>query len=165
MFHALLIIVHASFATASFVLGCLLMASLPASIRSRRFFAYYLCIWVAVVCLLTVVIVDWTTLTVVKQIAFAALFLLALYLLLRSEQARTALARQGNDWRKQFIGHVGFVMISLFDGFCIVAAIDLHLPPYVIAGVAVLGVVAGVVWIRRLVRREIAREGALPAAE
>jgi hypothetical protein len=54
-------------------------------------------------------------------------------------------------------------MISLFDGFCIVAAIDLRLSPTVIAAVAVGGVIAGIVVIRALERPEAASEGARPA--
>ena len=45
-------------------------------------------------------------------------------------------------------------MISLFDGFCIVSAIDLGMPVAVVVAVAILGVVVGVVVIRHLVRRD-----------
>ncbi|WP_426515443.1 hypothetical protein ACPPVQ_12605 [Diaminobutyricibacter sp. McL0618] len=160
MLHTSLIVLHASFAVAGFVFGCLVMATLPASSRSGRFVSFDALIDAAMVCLIAVVVLDWSTLTVTKRIAFGILSLLAVYLIIRVEQARRSLARQRPGWRKAFLGHVGFVMISLFDGFCIVAAIDLRMPPAVIVVVAVLGVAVGIWVIRRLVRREVTREAA-----
>jgi hypothetical protein len=145
---------HATCATVAFGLGCSLLAVLPVSGRSVRFVLYYIAAFAAVALLLAVVLVDWNGLPQVKRIAFGLLSVLALYLALRTEQARSALARAGSGWRTRFAGHVGFVLISLFDGFCIVSAIDLHLPPVVIALVAVLGVAAGILAIRRVARRE-----------
>ena len=55
---------------------------------------------------------------------------------------------------QEFIGNVGFVMISLFDGCCIVYAFGLRIPVAVIVAVAFLGIVVGAVVIRRLVRRD-----------
>ncbi|WP_345761187.1 hypothetical protein [Diaminobutyricibacter sp. McL0608] len=160
MLHTSLIFLHATFAVAGFVLGALLMARLPETSRSPRFVAYDALMDAAMVCLIAVVALDWSTLTVTKRIAFGILSLLAVYLIIRVEQARRSLVRQRPGWRKAFLGHVGFVMISLFDGFCIVAAIDLKLPPVVIVVVAVLGVAVGIWVIRLLVRRELSREAA-----
>ena len=154
MLHVALIVLHASFATIAFGIGCSLMVSPPRSVRSARFLSYYVSVMAAVALLLAVVFVDWDGLPVVERIAFGLLCLLALYLALRTEQARTTLARARARWRTRFAGHIGFVLISLFDGFCIVSAIDLHLPPVVIALSAVLGVVAGILAIRRVAKRE-----------
>jgi hypothetical protein len=154
MLHVVLIVLHASFATIAFGFGCSLMVSLPASVWSARFLAYYASAMAAVAMLIAVVLVDWNGLPLVKRIAFGALCLLALYLALRTEQARSTLERARAGWRARFAGQIGFVLVSLFDGFCIVSAIDLHLPPVVIALVAVLGVVAGILVIRRVAKRE-----------
>jgi hypothetical protein len=161
--HTTLILLHATFAVVTFGVGCALLVSLPTSLRSGRFVAYYVSAWLAVIFLVIVVLVDWAALPVVKRIAFGALCLLALYLLWRTDRARSCLVHRTGNWRKPFIGHVGFVLISLFDGFCIVAAIDLRLPPVVIALVAVLGVAAGIVAIRYVVRREATREAGVSA--
>ncbi|HEY4268623.1 MAG TPA: hypothetical protein VGM94_10575 [Galbitalea sp.] len=160
--HVTLIVLHATFAVVSFGFGCSLLAVLPASVRSPRFLSYYFAAWAAVLLLITVVAVDWSGLPVVKRVAFAALCVLAAYLLFRTERARSTLQLRQADWRKRFVGHVGFVLISLFDGFCIVSAIDLHLPPYVIAIVAVAGVAIGILVIRRVVRRDAARASRPP---
>ena len=152
--HSVLILLHAGFAVASFVFGWLVLATVPRNASSRRFAWFFWCTVTAMLLLLLVVGVDWARLTVTKRIAFGVLCALAIYLLLRTEQARRALRAQSDGWRKRFIGHVGFVMISLFDGFCIVSAIDLGMPVAVVVTVAVLGVVVGVVVIRHLVRRD-----------
>ena len=38
----------------------------------------------------------------------------------------------------RLLPHAGFVVVSLLDAFCVVSAVDLHLPPVVVAVVAVL---------------------------
>ena len=160
MVHTILILLHAGLAVASFVLGCLLLAALPESERSARFAAFFWCTLAAMVCLIAVMLLDWPGLPTTKRIAFAILAVLAVYLMVRAVQAWRTLIRKPARWRKSFIGHVGFVMISLFDGFCIVAAVDLGMPPPVTITVAVLGVVVGVLILRALVRRDVARHPA-----
>jgi hypothetical protein len=154
MVHSVLIVLHAAFAVAGFVLGWLVLAKLPETSSSRRFVWFFWCMVTAMVLLIVVVSVDWGKLGVTKRVAFGVLCVLAVYILIRVEQARRALARRPAGWRKKLIGYVGFVMISLFDGFCIVTAIDLRMPPAVIASVAVLGVAVGILAIRLLVRRD-----------
>ncbi len=156
MAHSILIVLHAGTAVAAFVLGCLLLATLPSSARAARFVAFFWCLIASMALLVAVVVTDWFGLSVAKRIAFGVLCALAVYLVVRVVQARSVLVRKPAPWRKALIGHVGFVMISLFDGFCIVSAIDLRLPPWLIVIVAVLGVVVGVLAIRVLVRRDAA---------
>ena len=118
MAHSILIVLHAGTAMAAFVLGCLLLATLPTSVRAPRFVGFFWCLIASMALLVTVVLTDWAQLDAVKRIAFGILCALAVYLVLRVLQARSALVRRPAHWRKALIGHVGFVMISLFDGFC-----------------------------------------------
>jgi hypothetical protein len=152
--HDLLIGVHALAAIACFAAGSMLVAVLPESTRSGRFRAYAVAAVIAVAALITVILVDWRGLPVAKRITFSGLAVLALYLLWRTYGAWRVLAARPAGWHLRFIGHVGFVLISLFDGFAVVTALDLHLPPVAVALSAVLGVVVGVVVIRRASRRE-----------
>jgi hypothetical protein len=156
--HLLLIVIHASAAVLAFVTGVVVFVRLPASARSGPFLVYATCVWIAVVALLVVVIVDWQHLDAARRIAFPLLGVLALYLLWRTERARRVLRLRSNGWRQAFIGHVGFVLISLFDGFCIVLAIDLRAPVWLVIAAALFGVVVGVVAIRARVRQERALE-------
>ncbi len=152
--HDLLIGVHALAAITCFVAGATLVAALPASGRSARFRTYAVAAVVAVAALITVILVDWSGLPTAKRVTFGGLAVLALYLLWRTYGAARSLAAQGAGWKLTFIGHVGFVLISLFDGFAIVTALDLRMPPVVVALSAVLGVAAGVFAIRTASRRE-----------
>jgi hypothetical protein len=152
--HIALIVAHAFLAGLAFLVGCSLLVVMPSDRRSARFVTYTACVWLSMVALWVVVVLDWTSLVTGKRVAFGLLCGLAVYLVFRTEQARRTLLAQSSGWRKRLIGHVGFVLISLFDGFCIVLAIDLGLPPVVIAGAAVFGVAAGVAAIRNVVRRE-----------
>jgi hypothetical protein len=160
MAHSVLIVLHAGSAVAAFVLGCLLLATLPVTGRAARFVAFFWCVIASMSLLVGVVLFDWAQLDTAKRIAFGILCALAAYLVVRVLQARATLIHKPAAWRRALIGHIGFVMISLFDGFCIVSAIDLRLAPWLIVTVAVLGVVVGVVVIRALVRRDAAGEPA-----
>lgn len=161
--HIALILIHASAATVAFVLGFLLCARVPDAARSARFEVYAICVWTAVLTLITVVLVDWGRLDAVRHIAFSVLGALGVYLVWRTERARRQLRSRQQGWQLRFVGHVGFVLISLFDGFCIVLAIDLRMPGWVVASVAVLGVVVGVIALRARARglrvQQALREG------
>lgn len=58
-------------------------------------------------------------------------------------RARTVLRVQPDDWWTIYVNHIGFTLISLFEGFIIVSGIDLGAPGWLTAVVAVLGVVVG----------------------
>ena len=151
--HVVLIVVHASAAVIAFGFACALLARPPERPTAVRLIAYLVAIAIAVIALATVVAVDFARLPLVKAIAFSALVVLAVVLLARSILAVRAVALRPARWMHRFVGHIGFVLISLFDGFCIVFTIDLKLPPYVVAASAVLGVVVGVLAIRGATRR------------
>jgi hypothetical protein len=50
---------------------------------------------------------------------------------------------QPGDWWTTYVDHIGFTLISLFEGFIIVSGIDLGAPGWLTAVVAILGVVVG----------------------
>ena len=50
------------------------------------------------------------------------LAVLGAYMLWRATHAGALLARQGSGRRGSFLDHIGFTLISLFDGFVIVEA-------------------------------------------
>jgi hypothetical protein len=153
-FHFALILLHASFATIAFGVGCSLLIALPSATRSPRFIVFYASMVVAVLALLAVVIVDWSTTPIVQRIVFAGLCVLGLYLLVRSEQARLAIVSSNANGRGRFVAHVGFVLISLFDAFCIVSAIDLQLSPFLTVPIAAVAVAVGSLVVVRVRRRE-----------
>ena len=72
-----------------------------------------------------------------KQIIFGGLVILGGYMIWRAVQAVTVLTKQQQEDQLKVIDHVGFVLISLFDGFAIVSALDLQAPGWLVAVIAV----------------------------
>jgi hypothetical protein len=70
-------------------------------------------------------------------------------MLYRAYRAYQALERRGHGWRMSFVDHLGFTLISLFDGSVIVGAIDLGAPVWGVVLIAVTGVLAGIYTINR----------------
>jgi len=75
--------------------------------------------------------------------------LLAIYMLYRAYRAYRAVERRGRDWGMSYVDHLGFTLISLFDGFVMVGAIDLGAPIWGVVFIAVAGVLAGIYTINR----------------
>lgn len=89
---------------------------------------------------------NWGELPVATRLTFSGLFGLGAYMLHRARRAGAA-ARRPDPTRS--IDDVGFLLISLFDGFVIVTALDLGAPPWLVAAAAVAAVLLG----HRLVAR------------
>ncbi len=142
MLHPLLIAVHALCALASFALG-LIVITRPAPASSTLFRLYLATLTLMVVFLISVVLVDWGGLDMVKRLVFLGLLLLALYTGWRGWHAGRVLARRRGHWRSAYIDDVGFTLIALFDGFVIVSAIDLGAPTWLVIAVGALGIVVG----------------------
>jgi hypothetical protein len=86
------------------------------------------------------VILDWPHLDIAQKIAFVGLSGLGIYMLYRNLQVLKG-SREVTD-------HVGFILISLFDGFAIVSAIDLHAPGWIVAVIAIGAVALGIFLIK-----------------
>jgi hypothetical protein len=99
----------------------------------------------------------WRQLTTAEQVIFGGLLLLALFMIWRAAAARRLRRRAAGDWRRPYMGHVGFTLIALWEGFVVVLAIDLGAPGWLVAVLAALGLVVG----NRALHRAEAR--ALPA--
>jgi hypothetical protein len=152
--HNVLIAGHALAAVICFVAGCTMVARLPAGPHSARFMTFAIAAVTAVAALIAVILTDWSGLPTAKRLTFTGLALLACYLLVRTYGAARTLAARPPHWPVGFLAHLGFVLISLFDGFAIVSAIDLRLPTVAVALSAVIGVAVGVLAIRTATRRE-----------
>ncbi len=94
--------------------------------------------------LLLVITADWPQLDAARRVIFTALGALGLYMAWRAVQERRALQAQLEGWRLKYIDHVGFNLIPIFDGFVIVAAIDLGAPGWLIGIVALIGIAGGI---------------------
>jgi hypothetical protein len=147
MLHTSAIVLHATCAVAAFIVGVLLIFQ-PAGRRQLQL-ARALVVLLALmgVFLLVAILSHVTSLPTIQRIVFGGLFLLLLYIIYRAVQALSVLSGQSGghgDEQLKVVDHVGFVLISLFDGFAIVSALDLGAPGWLVAIIAVGAVVVGI---------------------
>jgi hypothetical protein len=153
--HSVLIILHAVTATICFFAGCLLLFS-PTYLTNQRIYAVYFLTLVAMTILLAwAIAVYWSEYSDVESIVFPGLLGLALFMLYRGWGAGLVLRTQQKDWKAGSIEHIGFTLISLFEGFIIVAGLDAGLPGWLVGVVAVAGLFGGR-WIIKLAKRRTA---------
>jgi hypothetical protein len=142
--HEIMIILHATAAVLCFAFGVLtLFPRRPRHSRLNLFNYYFILLIAMIVFLAGAILAHVNQPDAMPRGIFAGLFVLSLYMLLRGFWARTALFSQRDDWMTGYIDHIGFTLIALFEGFVIVAGIDLGAPVWLTAAVAVLGVIAG----------------------
>jgi hypothetical protein len=141
--HNVLIILHAGAATISFFAGGLLVL-VPAYTSNRGLFSFYWWLLIGmVILLLGAIVVYWTEYTSIERIIFPGLLILAFYMLFRARSANHLLRIQPNDWKRNYIEHIGFTLISLFEGFIIVSGLNSGVPGWLVALLAILGLLAG----------------------
>ena len=141
--HNILIIVHAASATLSFFAGCLLMFAPTYTSNQRLFSVYWWSLMGMVVLLMGAILVYWTEYSGTERIIFPGLLVLGIYMLYRARNANRLLKTQQNGWNHGYIEHIGFTLISLFEGFIIVGGLNSGLPGWLVALLAILGVLVG----------------------
>jgi uncharacterized membrane protein YfcA len=85
----------------------------------------------------------WSDLPGASQIVFSALVGLALYMVYRARHASGLADHDDRARAPRHIDDLGFVLIALFDGFVIVAAIDLGVPVGIVIPLALAAVLVG----------------------
>ncbi len=139
--------VHAAAATVAFAAG---LAALPGGRLVRVHLAAVVLMAAALV---PAVLVDWGTTPAGARGAFTALSVLALVVVARAALAVRGRPRITGGPTASYLGHVGFVLIALADGFAVVASIRAGLPGYAVAGLALGVIAAGHLGIGALQRR------------
>jgi len=155
--HNLFIILHAAAATISFFTGSFLILS-KGSTQMQRGHSWYWWTLVGMVVLLAgAILVYWQEYTSIERIIFPGLFVLGIYMLYRAQNAGRLLEAQRNNWKHDYIEHIGFTLISLFEGFIIVSGLTSGFPGWLVAVLAILGVLLGrwlIAFSQRRVRNE-----------
>jgi len=153
--HNILIILHATSATICFFAGCFLIL-LPKQTADQQWFSVYWGALVGMVILLAgAILVYWTNYSSVERIIFPGLFVLGIYMLYRARNANLLRKARPNDWIQGYIEHIGFTLISLFEGFVIVSGLNSGFPGWLVALLAILGVLAGR-WMIGFAQRRVA---------
>jgi hypothetical protein len=149
--HNLLIVLHATAGVLSFA-GGVLSLSLT-TVRSWRYQVYAVALLALVVFMVVVVAVDWRGLDGTARAIYAGLIALGGYMLWRAGHAGARLRRRPAGWRPRYLDDIGFTLISLFDGFVIVLAIDLGAPVWLVIAIAAVGVATGILGMNRVKAR------------
>jgi hypothetical protein len=141
--HNLLIILHAASATISFFAGFFLILFLSSGADGRLFGLYWATLLGMVVLLAGAILVYWVEYSNTERIIFLGLFVLGVYMLYRARSAKHSLKSQQADWKRAYIEHIGFTLISLFEGFVIVSGLTSGFRGWVVGLLAILGVLIG----------------------
>jgi len=153
--HNTLIILHATAATLAFFAGCLLIFS-PTYLSNQRLFNLYLWTLLAAILLLAgAIIVYWKEYSDVERIIFPGLLGLGLFMLFRAWGAGLVFATQQNNWKLGYVEHIGFTLVSLFEGFIIVSGLNAGIPRWLVALVAIVGLLASR-WLISLAKHRVA---------
>jgi uncharacterized membrane protein len=141
--HDLFISVHAIAAGL-----CLLAGSIVLYSREYRFdrglFRFYLWSLGGMVGFLAMaMLTEGTVYADTEQAVFTGLLGLGIYMFYRGFSARTLLKTRADGWSEAFVRHVGFTLISLFEGFVIVSALNAQVPVWLVGAIAVVSIVAG----------------------
>lgn len=141
--HTLAIIAHALSATGAFIVSIAVLVQTDRLRQLRLARAVVVLLLLMEVFLVIAILSHFTSLPTVKQLVFAGLAILLLYIIWRAIQAVTVLRKQPAN-QGAVTSHIGFVLISLFDGFAIVSSLDLHAPGWLVAVIAVGAVAIGI---------------------
>lgn len=96
-----------------------------------------------VVFMAAAILSHWSDLDTASRITFSGLCVLGLYILWRSRRAVRSASQWLDHGRSSYVGDIGFVLISLFNGFVIVAAIDPGAPGWLVAVLAIAAIIVG----------------------
>ena len=141
--HTLAIIVHALSATGAFVIGVTLLFQSSTKRQLQLGVAFLVLLILMEVFLVIAILSHVTSLPTMTQLIFGGLAILGLYMIWRAFQAVSVLREQPGN-QGAVIDYVGFNLISLFDGFAIISAIDLQAPGWLVAVIAVGAVALGI---------------------
>ncbi|MQA88191.1 MAG: hypothetical protein GEV03_27120 [Streptosporangiales bacterium] len=114
---------------------------------------------ILVVAIIGTVAAHWPSLDPVTRAIFAGLCALGVVVLARGLLALRAVKQAGSNWQKTYISHIYFTYISLWEGFFIVAVIDLGLPAWLVPVVALVVLVAGAYLLSRYKRKVLPAAG------
>lgn len=147
MTHNLLIALHAAAAVISFIVGVIILLP-PAAWRSSSNLDFLSKLFLGtlalmLVLLIGVIVVDWLGLDNIQRLIFSGLTALGVFMVWRAIQADYLLTNRPAGWQPKYTAHIGFDLISLFEGFIIISSIDLGAPVWLVVILALFGVLTG----------------------
>jgi uncharacterized membrane protein len=147
-----MIIFHAAAGVISFAAGIFLLSPKRAQKHPAIFTLYLLSLIGLIIFMIGAMISHWNDISMTEQITFSGLVILGVYMLYRAVMAKRLLSEGSKQYGK-YMDAIGFTLISLFDGFIIVGAIDLKFPGWIVAACAIGAVIIG----NRFIKKEKAK--------
>jgi len=137
MWHVILIAAHATAGLIALVTGVVAM-------RHGRLFDVYLGSLAGMTLFLTLAIgARWDAIDTAGRVLFTAFAGLAGLMVWRATLARRVRPTDASRPSTSYLDHVGFTLVALFDGFCVIAVLDAGAPVWVAVGTGVVIAIAG----------------------
>lgn len=137
MWHLILIAAHA-------VAGLIALVTGLVALRSGRLFDVYLGSLAGMTLFLVLAIgIRWDTIDSIARVLFTAFAGLAGIMVWRATRARRDRPSGASRPSASYLDHVGFTLVALFDGFCVIAVLDAGAPMWVVVGTGVVIAIAG----------------------
>ena len=123
------VVIHAAAGTCGLIVGLAAMAP-PRSDDGRTWLRslYATCLTVVLMTLVVLLAADWNSLDTSARVAFGALGGLAGVMVYRITRAYEVAGTREENWRSQYIRHVSFTYVWLWEGFVILLALRLPHP-------------------------------------
>jgi|GEM_PF-857540 len=138
----LLITLHAAAGLGSFASGIYILSPRRAK-RHVGFLYFYLAALVGLlIFMVSATASHWQEISQAEKVIFPGLAVLAIYMLYRGQHAYRLLRHQSVN-TSVYMSDIGFTLISLFNGFVIVLAIDLKAPVWVVIAGAIIAALIG----------------------
>jgi len=141
--HNIFIVMHAASGVISFIAGSLLLIPQGQTGKPWVFGVYLASLVGLVIFQAGAMLVDWVEYAAIERVPFSGLLLLSLFMLYRAQKARAMGRPLQNIREHDDIEHIGFTLISLFEGFVIVATINAGGPGWLVGLFAILGIALG----------------------
>jgi uncharacterized membrane protein len=135
------IILHTLSGIICFISGLMLLSPKRYLKNPSLLWVFLLSLLGLIMFLVGAIISHWYELDVMTKTIYIGLFFLSLYMMYRALKARRRLL--ANEKSFEYVEDIGFPLIALFNGFVIVALIDLGAPAWVVAGGAIAAAIIG----------------------
>jgi hypothetical protein len=136
----LMIVLHAAAALGAFAVGVAVIDPRRAGSHRWTLPALVGLLVAVTVFMIGAMAAHWSDLPGASRIAFGALVGLAVYMVYRARHASGLADHDDHARAARHVDDLGFILIALFDGFVIVAAIDLGAPAWLLTPLALLAV-------------------------
>lgn len=157
MLRTTVVVIHAAAGICGLLAGLAAIAPpRPADDRAWLRSLYLICLTVVLVTLVVLVAADWNSLDAGARSAFGGLTGLAAVMVHRLTRAYEVSGTQGAGWREQYIGHISFTYVALWEGFVILPALRLPYPQLTVPLVAIAVLIVASTLIERYKARVLA---------